>query len=326
MTSTPRFSIIVPVYNRPEEVSELLESLVQQPFRDFEVVLVEDGSTRTCLHLVSRYVVHFAVRYEFVPNAGPGPARNIGVTLANGRYVIFFDSDCLIPAGYFSALEKFLSGFPGTNEPQVAWGGPDAGHPSFTPIQQGMAYTMSSVLTTGGIRGGKQARNNFQPRSFNMGMHRDVFQAAGGFKFDRSAEDIELSLRIRQLGFPVGLIEDAFVWHKRRTTLGQFYKQVFRFAEGRVAVARRHPGTLKLVHLFPMVFTLGWLTTAVLFAFVPAWACAGMLMYLVYLSSVAAGAWLATGSPRVGLLAIPSVLVQFAGYGLGMLKALVHRG
>ena len=326
MNAAPRYSVIVPVFNRPEEMGELLESLRTQPYRDFEVIIVEDGSKIRCDHLPERFVGEFPIRYEYVSNAGPGPARNHGVTMSAGRYILFFDSDCLVPAGFFAAVEAFLAGrSDGGDEPKMAWGGPDAGHSSFTPLQQAMAYTMSSVLTTGGIRGGRAARSVFQPRSFNMGMHREVFIAAGGFLFDRSAEDIELSLRIRGLGYPVELIEDAFVWHKRRTTLAQFYSQVFRFAEGRVLVSRRHPGNLKIVHLFPLAFTLGWMSLSLWWWLWPVAGSGLTALYLLYLSAVSIGSWIRTHSLHVALLSVPSVLVQFTGYGLGMLTSLVRR-
>lgn len=318
MNPVPRFSIVVPVFNRPGEIEELLASLAAQPYRNFEVIVVEDGSALRCEQQVLAYNKYFPVGYLEIPNGGPGPARNAGAARARGDYFIFLDSDCLVPQSYFDALESTIIRLGGEeSSPVFAWGGPDAGHTSFTPLQQAMAYTMSSVLTTGGIRGGKNASANFQPRSFNMGMHRAIMQATGGFRFTHSAEDIELSIRMRTLGFRVELVQDAFVYHKRRTSLGQFFRQVRQFGNGRVMVSRAHPGTLKLAHWFPLVFVGGAAAVPIVYV-INGWL--GILLavgYLVYTLLVSAGAAIRSGSLRVGLLAVPSVWIQFAGYAVG---------
>ncbi|MEJ0033196.1 MAG: glycosyltransferase [Bacteroidota bacterium] len=220
-----RYSVIIPVYNRPGEVDELLSSLCKQTYTDFEVVLVEDGSNITSQSVYEKYSSQLNIQYFFKPNSGPGPSRNFGFTKAKGDYFVVFDSDCVIPPEYFFVVEKHLR-----HEPLDIWGGPDRGHGDFTLLQQAMAYSMSSILTTGGIRGGK--KKSFQARSFNMGMSRVAYEKTGGFKFDRYAEDIEFSLRADKLGLKVGLISEAFVYHKRRTSLGQFFKQVSNFGMG----------------------------------------------------------------------------------------------
>lgn len=321
MTVKPRFSIVVPVFNRPGEIEELLSSLAAQPYRNFEVVVVEDGSSLRCDNAVLAFNNHFKVIYIEIPNGGPGPARNAGAARTHGDYLIFLDSDCLVPEGYFNALEAAITRLGGNSStPVFAWGGPDAGHHSFTPLQQAMAYTMSSVLTTGGIRGGSNAAKSFQPRSFNMGMHRDVFQATGGFRFTHSAEDIELSIRMRQLGIRTELIQDAFVFHKRRTDFGQFFRQVRQFGKGRVMVSRAHPGTLKAAHWFPLLFVSGVLLIPVGLLW-SVWVCALMAGgYLFYSMLVGIGAWLRSGSLRVGILAVPSMWIQFTGYASGFLS------
>jgi glycosyltransferase involved in cell wall biosynthesis len=227
----PKYSIIIPVYNRPLEVDELLESLTKQTFANFEVVLVEDGSSITCEKVFEKYADVLKVRYFFKANSGPGPSRNFGFEKAKGDYFIVFDSDCIIPPKYLEEVETFLK-----RNPLDAWGGPDRAHQDFTSIQKAMGYTMSSFLTTGGIRGGKS--KGFQPRSFNMGLRNEVFQKTGGFKFDRFAEDIEFSIRMTKAGFKVGLIPEAYVFHKRRTDFRQFYKQVFYFGKGRALVGK----------------------------------------------------------------------------------------
>src|SRR5690349_4791113 len=206
-----KYSVIIPVYNRPDEVAELLESLSSQSIKNFEVIIVEDGSSIPCREIAERFTGIFPLTYFFKKNEGPGPARNFGYAHASGDYFISFDSDCIIPAEYFHAVDTFME-----DTPVDAWGGPDRAHGNFTAVQRAMGYTMSSFFTTGGIRGGKKMIGWFQPRSFNMGISRNVFERTGGFKFERFAEDIELSIRMRKAGFRVALIPEAYVYHKRR--------------------------------------------------------------------------------------------------------------
>ena len=231
MERHPRYSVIVPVYNRPEEIDELLNSLTRQTRSDFEVIIVEDGSAIPCQDIVARYSNSLTIQYFFKPNSGPGPSRNFGYAHANGEYLVVFDSDCIIPPQYFEAVDQAL-----LQHQWQAWGGPDKAHGDFTPVQRAMGYTMASFFTTGGIRGGKKHVGWFQPRSFNMGISREVYQKTQGFTFDRFAEDIEFSIRMKQHGFRVGLIPEAFVYHKRRTNFGQFFRQVSNFGKGRVLV------------------------------------------------------------------------------------------
>lgn len=309
----PTYSVIVPVYNRPQEVAEFLESLIRQTVQDFEVVLVEDGSILTSQKVFEQYADKLSIQYFFKPNTGPGPSRNFGFEKARGKYFVVFDSDCILPPHYFESVETFLR-----NENADAWGGPDRGMKDFTPLQQAMAFTMSSMLTTGGIRGGKQKA--FQPRSFNMGMSREVFEKTGGFHFDRFAEDIELSIRIRKLGFKTALIPDAFVYHKRRTSLSQFFNQVSNFGKGRILVGRKHRGEVKLTHWFPAFFLLGLLVIPFLSLITPSGAFIIFLAYGVYALLVAVDGFMVTKSLKVALLSIPSLFVQMTGYGFGFLK------
>lgn len=311
----PRFSVVVPVYNRPEEVNELLASLAQQTIKDFEVIVVDDGSLNRCDGLVDRYRDQLRLRYFYKPNSGPGPSRNFGFEHARGDYFVIFDSDCLLPPSYFDAVEGSLRA-----NHWDAWGGPDRAHARFTPIQQAMAYTMSSFLTTGGIRGKSVHVGAFQPRSFNMGLSRRAFEMTGGFRFSHAAEDIELSIRMRNLGLKVGLIPEAFVYHKRRSTLAQFFRQVSNFGRGRVQVGRAHPGEVKITHWFPALFFLALLSllplaiiNTVLFTFA-AW------MFGFYFAAIFGHALLETRSLTVALLSVPSALVQLVGYGSGFLK------
>jgi len=312
----PTYSVIIPVYNRPQEVAELLESLIHQTVQDFEVVLVEDGSTNTSQKVFEQYSGRLPIQYFFKPNSGPGPSRNFGFEKAHGKYFVVFDSDCILPPHYFESVDSLLK-----NEKADAWGGPDRGMKDFTALQQAMAFTMSSTLTTGGIRGGKQKA--FQPRSFNMGISREVFEMTRGFHFDRYAEDIELSIRIRKAGFKTVLIPKAFVYHKRRTSLPQFFNQVSNFGKGRILVGRKHPGEVKITHWFPALFLLGLLTVPLLLLFFPTGAHIVSAMYMFYVILVAVDCLISTQSLLVSLLSIPSVFVQMTGYGYGFLKTLL---
>ena len=316
----PKYSVVIPVYNRPDEVRDLLESLLAQTRKDFEVILVEDGSDVTCETVVQEYEKHLSIRYYFKANSGPGPARNFGFAHALGSYFIVFDSDCILPPGYFEAVDQALM-----LTPLDAWGGPDRAHEKFSPSQRAMAYTMSSILTTGGIRGGKKRVGWFQPRSFNMGISRQVFEATGGFRFDRFAEDIEFSIRMKKAGFRVGLIPEAFVFHKRRSNFFQFLKQVYNFGKGRALVGIAHPEEVKLTHWFPAVFTLGtfmlpflYLTDGVLF-----FIASGFFSF--YLIAILLHSLYANRHLGVAILSVVSALLQLWGYGTGFLAQKIRQ-
>ena len=248
-----KYSVIVPVYNRPDEVDELLTSLEVQTFDDFEVVVVEDGSSIPCQEVVNRHASRLALRYYAKENSGPGQSRNYGAERCQGEYLIVLDSDCVLPPGYLAAVDAEL-----TNNPCDAFGGPDAAHESFTDVQKAISYSMTSFFTTGGIRGGrKQLDRKFYPRSFNMGVKADLWKTLGGFSKMRFGEDIDFSIRIYESGASCRLFPEAWVWHKRRTDMKKFFKQVHNSGIARINLMKRHPGSLKLVHLLPMFFTLG---------------------------------------------------------------------
>ena len=309
-----KYSIVIPVYNRPDEVHELLTSLTAQKRNDFEVFIVEDGSSVTCFDFVGKFKVEFPVSYLFKKNEGPGPARNYGFAHAKGEFLVIFDSDCIVPPHYFSSVDDAL-----IHRNLDAWGGPDKPHKNFTLVQQAMGYTMSSFLTTGGIRGGKKHLGWFQPRSFNMGMSRKVYAETQGFHFARFAEDIELSIRMKNAGFNVGLVEDAFVYHKRRANFSQFFRQVSNFGKGRVHIGNLYPTEIKITHWIPALFTVGLITLlALAFISKPLFLLGGIFV-LAYCAALFIHSTIVNKNILVGILSVPSAFIQLTGYGTGFL-------
>ena len=250
----PSISLIIPVFNRPNEVEELLESLTRQTTRGFEVVIVEDGSTIASDEVADRYRDRLAIRYIRIPNGGPGNARNVGARESKGDYLIVLDSDCVLPPGYIQAVRDGIA-----RTGADAFGGPDKASDDFTDVQKAINYAMTSFFTTGGIRGGKKKMDKFYPRSFNMGIRAEVFRALGGFSRMRFGEDIDFSIRLFKGGYKVCLLPGAWVYHKRRTDWRKFYRQVYNFGIARINLYKKYPDSLKVVHLLPAVFTLGCL-------------------------------------------------------------------
>ena len=310
-------SLIVPVFNRPAEVEELLQSLTTQTNSRFEVVLVEDGSQVSCLPVVEKYQQQLQIQYHTKPNSGPGLTRNMGATQAKGNYFVFLDSDCVLPPHYIQTVYTCLQ-----RQYVDAFGGPDKAHEQFTPIQKAINYGMTSFLTTGGIRGGGEKLDKFHPRSFNMGYSRQVFNATGGFAAIRFGEDIDMSIRILKAGFSTALIKDAYVYHKRRSTFRQFFKQVFNSGIARINLNKRHPGTLKLVHTFPSLFVLGMLSMLILGISLSPWF---LLPMGIFALLVLADSTLKNKSLQVGLLSVVASFIQLTGYGLGFLLAVWRR-
>jgi len=308
-----KYSIIIPVYNRPDEVDELLESLTQQTLKDFEVVVVEDGSAVPCEEVVKKYADRLNVHYFVKPNSGPGQSRNYGVERAQGEYVLILDSDAVLPPTYIEEVERELEA-----APCDAFGGPDRAHVSFSPMQKAINYAMTSFFTTGGIRGGKKKMDKFYPRSFNMGVRRDVYNALGGFSEMRFGEDIDFSTRIFKEGYACRLFPEAWVWHKRRTDLRKFFKQVHNSGIARIHLTRRHPGTLKLVHLLPTIFTLGCLLLLV----GAVWCLWSLLPLVLFSLIILVDATIAEHSLGVGLRAVAASFVQLTGYGTGFIRAM----
>ena len=341
-----KYSIIVPVYNRPDEVDELLESLCSQTLKDFEVIIVEDGSQKPCKDVCDKYADILDLHYYNKENSGPGQSRNYGVERAKGDYVIILDSDVVLPNNYLTAVDSSLFSLHSSLD-IVAWGGPDAAHPSFTPTQKAISYSMTSFFTTGGIRGGKAKLDKFYPRSFNMGIRRDVYLQLGGFSKMRFGEDIDFSYRIVEAGHNPHLFPEAWVWHKRRTDFRKFFRQVYNSGIARINLMKRHPGTLKLVHLLPTVFTLGvigclllilggiglyvegeWLDANGLRPYdnmhqgVGFISCIlGLFPLLFYSTIIFIDSSIRNRSLWVGLLSIPAAFTQLMGYGLGFIAS-----
>lgn len=308
----PEFSVIVPVYNRKKEVEELLQSLAAQSCKDFEVLIVEDGSTQPCEDVVNRYAAELDVRYFFKENEGRSIARNHGMDAARGKYFIFFDSDCVIPPDYFAKLSKYLA-----SDPTDCFGGPDAAHDSFTTTQKAINYSMTSFLTTGGIRGGKISMEKFVPRTFNMGFSREVWERTGGFR-EMFSEDIDMSTRIKQNGFKTALYPELYVWHKRRIDFRKFFRQVYVFGMSRITLHLLYPGSMKAVHTLPALFLIGCVALVLMSIFLSPW---WLLPLGLYLAAIFLTAWISTGSAVIAAKAVPASLIQLWGYGAGFLKA-----
>lgn len=305
------FSVIIPVYNRPDEVNELLESLSLQSCKDFDVVLVEDGSTIPCKDVADAYADRLDIHYFFKPNEGRSIARNFGMERAEGQYFVFFDSDCIIPGEYFATVKQSLD-----RRFCHCYGGPDAAHHSFSDVQKAINYSMTSFLTTGGIRGGGQKLDKFTPRSFNMGLSRTVYEQVGGYK-DMTGEDIDLSMRIRRAGFSSRLIPDAKVFHKRRVDFRKFWKQVHVFGQARVDLMRMYPEQRKAVYVLPALFVVA-VALMLAGAFITPWTLCPLAAYLLAIFIVS---WSLNRSLKIAVLSIWASLIQLIGYGTGFIKS-----
>jgi glycosyltransferase involved in cell wall biosynthesis len=309
------FSIIIPLYNRPQEIDELLHTLTKQNYLQFEVLIIEDGSKIDAKAIVDSYTDRLDISYYFKENAGQGFARNFGFERAKGDYFIVFDSDCLIPPNYLETVKNYL-----LDEQLDAYGGPDGSHPSFTPVQKAISYSMTSPFTTGGIRGNKKHIGTFHPRSFNMGISREVWEKTGGFILTRLGEDIEFSIRIHSLGYKIGLIPDAVVYHKRRTDFVQFYKQLHFFGRARINIYKHFPSELKLVHFFPAFFTMFLLLSLFFNLFGSALAELCNTLLAIYILLIFFHSWNVNKSSKVAFLSIAASMVQLTAYGLGFMQ------
>jgi len=308
------FSFIIPVYNRPDEIEELLESFSK--FKDhnsFEVVIVEDGSEKTSEIIVSTYKSKLDISYYYKANSGPGDSRNYGMQKAKGNYFIILDSDVILPSDYLTQVKLFLE-----KTYYDCFGGPDAAHSSFTNLQKAINFAMTSFITTGGIRGGKQQVEDFQPRSFNMGLSKKAFLASGGFGKIHPGEDPDLSLRLHKLGYKTTLIKSAYVYHKRRVSWSKFYKQVHKFGMVRPILNQWHPKSKSIVYWFPTLFSIGLIVSIGLLPFkvvLP------IYLYLLYFVIAFTLALVSSRNLSVALQALLAILIQFFGYGYGFLKS-----
>ena len=376
-----KYSFVIPVYNWPDEVDELLQSLCRQQVKDFEVIVVEDGSQTPCDSICKKYEQQLDLKYFMKSNSGPGQSRNYGAERAQGEWLIVLDSDVVLPNGYLAAVDDSLEcivdsydyhagtapdsceglnlqgnhNYPLSTIHCDAWGGPDAAHPDFTPVQKAISYSMTSFFTTGGIRGGSSplrgdkrgALDKFYPRSYNMGIRREVYHELGGFSKMRFGEDIDFSYRIVEAGYKTALLPEAWVWHKRRTDFKKFFRQVYNSGIARINLEKRHPGTLKLVHLLPTVFTLGVIGLLLLFLLGVALYCTGewldanglrptdnmhqgvgfvlcvlaLIPIILYSGIIFIDSAIRNRSLWVGLLSIPAAFTQLMGYGLGFIES-----
>ncbi|MDN5552593.1 glycosyltransferase [Prevotella sp.] len=327
-----KYSIIIPVFNRPNEVDELLESLTIQTLTNFEVIIIEDGSKITCKDVCDKYSEKLDLKYFMKENSGPGQSRNYGAERANGEYLIILDSDVVLPSNYIKAIDDEIN----SNDTD-AFGGPDRAHDSFTNTQKAISYSMTSFFTTGGIRGGKKKLDKFYPRSFNMGIKRDVYSKLNGFSDMRFGEDIDFSIRIFKSGYKCRLFPEAWVWHKRRTDFNKFWRQVFNSGIARINLYKKYPESLKLVHLLPMVFTVGMIflftlcitgIITMLTSVEGKWQTTGCIMTLcaalpimLYCLLIFADSTKVNNSIKVGLLSIVAAYVQLTGYGCGFINS-----
>lgn len=316
-----KYSIIVPVFNRPDEIDELLESLTRQTFNDFEVIIVEDGSQKPCKEVCDKYTDKLNLKYFMKENSGPGQSRNYGAERSEGEYLLILDSDVVLPENYLYAIEEELH-----RDKADAFGGPDRAHNSFTDTQKAISYSMTSFFTTGGIRGGKKKMDKFYPRSFNMGIRREVYNKLRGFSKMRFGEDIDFSIRIFKAGCKCRLFPGAWVYHKRRTDFRKFWRQVYNSGIARINLYKKYPESLKLVHLLPMVFTVGvgicciLAMTGVLIK-APLLTALGLLPLLLYSLLIFTDSSIQNKSTKIGILSIRAAFTQLTGYGCGFIEA-----
>jgi len=327
---TMRFSVIIPLFNRPQEIDELLESLTHQTYQEFEVLVVEDGSTERAEAIVEKYSDRLDVTYFFKENSRQGFTRNFGFERAKGDWLVVFDSDCLIPSHYFQSVVDFLVDHPDTD----VYGGPDAAAAEFSDLQKAISYSMTSPLTTGGIRGNKRNVGVYHPRSFNMGISRKAWETTGGYRISVKGEDVEFSIRILEHGLKTALITDAFVYHKRRTSFSQFRSQVQFFGRARVNIRKFYPGELKPLHWMPALFLLYctsilpvWLTMGGIVS--PGYRALSVCMaytapLIIWSLALLLHAMWRTKSLRIALLALRAGFIQLTSYGWGLLDEYVR--
>lgn len=324
--TTPLFSIVIPVYNREDELRELLESLLLQKGSDgnslshlFEVIVIDDGSENDCKRIIPLFP-SLNIHYFYKENGGPASARNFGVKRASGEWIIFFDSDCIIPSDYifntFNTLNELSSNQVSSNNSIDLFGGHDCSHPSFTPLQKGIDYSMTSIITTGGIRGNKRSAKTFYPRTFNMGIRKGVFDEIGGFAQMRFGEDVDFSYRVKESGYRSEYFENSWVYHKRRNNFRTFFKQVFNSGIARIHLSIKHRGSLKIVHLLPTAFLIGSIILLIGAIFISSWVASPLLLLslIIYLDALRRYKEI-----KAPFMAVGASFTQLYGYGLGLI-------
>lgn len=311
------FSFIIPVYNRPEEIEELLQSMTHFDFKaPFEVVIVEDGSSVPCEHIVENYKNRLQISYYFKSNSGPGNSRNFGMQKAKGDYFIILDSDCILPKEYLTVVSQSLQ-----NHYVDCFGGPDKALPTFSNIQKAINFSMTSFLTTGGIRGGSEKVDKFQPRSFNMGLSKNAFEISKGFGNIHPGEDPDLSIRLWELGLQTKLLKEAYVYHKRRIDWNKFYIQVNKFGKARPILNFWYPKYTKLTFWFPSFFLFGFVLSLILILFsLPIL----FYLYLIYFGMIFVSSLVQNKSATIAVYSIIATAIQFYGYGIGYLKSFIN--
>jgi len=310
------FSLIIPVYNRPDEIEELLESLTKQVYiHDYEVVVIEDGSSVPCKDVIAKYDNSLNISYYFKPNSGPGDSRNYGMQKAQGNYFIILDSDCIIPPQYLQNVDANLKA-----DYTDCFGGPDGALDSFSDVQKAINFSMTSFITTGGVRGKSEAIEKFQPRSFNMGISKTAFIASHGFGNIHPGEDPDLSMRLWKLGFTTKLFTDSYVFHKRRINWEKFYIQVNKFGKARPILDKWHPDYKKITFLFPSLFIAGLAGSFILLLINVYFF---LYLYILYFVTVFVLSTVDTKNVKVGLLSVIAVFIQFYGYGTGYIKSFI---
>ena len=311
------YSFIIPCFNRADEVQELLESFSKlniPPALSFEIILVDGSPTEILKPVIKEFAGTLPVSHEHKPKLAISPSRNLGAQLAKGDYLIFLDSDVILPPEYLIQVDTFLQ-----KTDADSFGGPDKAHESFTDTQKAISYAMTSFLTTGGIRGGKQHLHQFHPRGFNMGIRKSVFDAVSGYSSMTCGEDIELSIRIIKAGYKVLLNPHALVYHKRRSTFKSFFRQVFRFGAARINIFQRHRSELKITHMFPAAFVLFLGAGIILSYFFSLVAKVFLVTVGVYFLTIFLDATIQNKSLKVGGMSVVASLIQLMGYGIGFL-------
>lgn len=308
-----KFSFIIPVYNRPDELQELLNSCFMQLFTDFEIIIIEDGSNHTSEHLIHDFKQSLTIKYHYKNNEGPAIARNYGAQLAQGQFLIFTDSDCILTHDYLEKINKALK-----LDTEV-FGGPDQSHPDFNHTQKAISYSMTSFLTTGGARGNHKSVEKFYPRSFNMGIKKSVFHELGGFPKTKMwpGEDMLLAIELNKRNYKLQYIHEAFVFHKRRTTLNNFFKQISNFGKVRSYITTVYPDTFKFIHLLPVAFSLGLILCCVLGLFKSYF----LVPYAIYFLLVLIDSSIRNRSLITGGLSVYTTLTQFFAYTNGLIRS-----